>query len=385
MTLMLRLLCCFLVCAILPHAAVRAASSEITPISKQYLGAAPDGQDVYLYTLTNDNGMQFSVMTYGGIMMTLKTPDREGKSEDIILGYPTLADYIKTGNKHYFGAVIGRYANRIAGGRFVLDGQPYQLSINDGANTLHGGQYGFDKRVFAAEEIHGRDEVGVALTYESKDGEEGFPGNMWVKVIYTLTADNELRIDYEARADRATVVNLTQHNYYNLSGAGQGNILDHVLTIHAGHYTAVNPELIPTGAIASVAGTPLDFTQPETIGARIHADHPQLRYADGYDFNYVLDHQGDLQTPAARVFDPKSGRLMEVYTTQPAIQLYTGNYLDGQDIGKDGRVYQRYYGFSLETQHYPDSPNHATFPSTVLRPGETFRQTTIYKFSAGKA
>ncbi|XEC97657.1 aldose epimerase family protein [Paenibacillus tarimensis] len=331
--------------------------------------------------MTNRNGMEAAIMTYGGIMVKLKVPDRHGNMEDVILGYPTLDDYLKTGNKHYFGAIIGRYANRIAGGRFTLDGKTYQLSVNDDGNTLHGGIRGFDKRVWEAEEIRRDQETGLALSYVSKDGEEGFPGNLAVKVVYTLTDDNELRVDYSAAADQKTVVNLSQHNYYNLAGAGNGDILNHIVTINADRYTPVKPDLIPTGEVQPVHGTPLDFRQPTPVGARIHSGHRQMQYAQGYDINYVLDLSGQSLAFAARVEEPKSGRVMEVYTTQPAVQFYTGNHLDGSDIGKGGKPYRQYYGLALETQHYPDSPNHPHFPSTELVPGQTYRETAVYKFS----
>jgi galactose mutarotase-like enzyme len=354
-------------------------------ITKQYLGKACDGESVYLYTLTNRNGMQSAIMTYGGIMMTLKVPDRNGMIQDVVLGYPSWEDYLKTGNKPYFGALIGRYANRIANGRFTLDGVTYQLSVNDGSNTLHGGKRGFDKRIWEAEEVCPNGGVGLALSYLSQDGEEGFPGNLAVKAIYSLTDNNELRIDYTATTDARTVLNLTQHNYYNLAGAGNGDILDHIVTIRSDWFTPVKPDLIPTGRVQRLANTPLDFLNPLPIGSRIHSDDPQMRYAKGYDFNYVLPHTGCSIGFAASVYEPRSGRLMEVYTTQPAMQFYTGNYLDGSITGKEGKVYRQYGGFCMETQHYPDSPNHPQFPSTELVPGQTYRQTTIYRFSAVKA
>lgn len=357
--------------------------SVLCKIDKQYFGSTQDGQPVVLYTITNKRGMEASIMNYGGIMMTLKVPDRSGNLEDVLLGYPTLEDYLQTGNKPYFGAILGRYANRIASGRFTLDGVTYQLSVNDGPNTLHGGIRGFSKRVWEAEEVCRDDAVGLILTYRSKDGEEGFPGNVAVKTAYTLTNDNELRMDFAAVTDRKTVVNLSQHNYYNLAGAGNGDILGHILTIHADRFTPIRPDLIPTGQVQSVAGTPLDFRKPTSIGARIHSDDPQMQYAaNGYDFNYVLNRSGDSMPLAASVFEPNSGRRMDVYTTQPAVQFYSGNHLDGSDIGKDGKRYQKYAGLSLETQHYPDSPNHPQFPSTELSPGQVYRQSTIYKFSA---
>ncbi|HTG70787.1 MAG TPA: galactose-1-epimerase [Candidatus Udaeobacter sp.] len=351
-------------------------------ITKHFFGQTPDGQPVYLYVLTNKNGMQASIMTYGGIMLTLKVPDRYGSLDDIILGYPTLEDFIRTGNKPHFGALIGRYANRIANGRFTLDGKTYNLSVNDYPNTLHGGELGFDKRVWEAEEVYSDDAVGLALSYLSKNGEEGFPGNLSVKIMYSLTDNNELRIDYAATTDTKTVVNLSQHNYYNLAGEDKGNILEHIVTLNADRYTPVKRDLIPTGQVLDVAGTPFDFRKPMSIGSRIDSSEPQIRNAKGYDINYVLNHNGHPLLFAASVYEPTSGRFMEVYTTQPAIQFYTGNNLDGTDIGKSGKAYQRYAGFCLETQHYPDSPNHPNFPSTELLPGQLYRHTSIFKFSA---
>jgi trehalose utilization protein/galactose mutarotase-like enzyme len=365
-----------------PLISAKAPSGSIT---KQYFGNTPSGESVYLYTLTNRNGMQSAIMTYGGIMMTLKIPDRNGILEDVLLGYPTLDDFIKTGNKPYFGAVLGRYANRIANGRFTLDGITYQLSVNQGNNTLHGGARGFNKRVWEAEELYYKDGVGLALSYLSKDGEEGFPGNVAAKVVYSLTDNNELRMDFSATSDKKTVVNLSQHNYYNLAGAGSGDILGHIVTINSDSYTKVKPDLIPTGQLQHVADTPLDFRRPMPIGSRIYSDYPEMRFAKGYDINYVLPHTGSSFVFAASAYEPKSGRLMEVYTTQPGLQFYTGNNLDGSDIGKGGKVYEQYSGLSMETQHYPDSPNHPHFPSTELLPGQTYRQSTIYKFSAVQA
>ncbi|MBD0381027.1 aldose epimerase family protein [Paenibacillus sedimenti] len=351
-------------------------------MTKQYFGKTLEGQAVYLYTLTNKRGIQAAIMTYGGIMLKLEVPDRNGIFEDVLLGYGSLEDYLRTGNKPYFGAILGRYANRIANGRFTLDGVTYQLSVNEGPHTLHGGKRGFDKRVWGVEEVYQEDGFGLALSYLSKDGEEGFPGNVKVKLVYTLTNDNELRMDYTATTDKKTVVNLSQHNYYNLAGAGNRDVLGHILTIHADRFTPIKPDLIPTGEIRSVAGTPLNFRKPMTIGARIHSKDPQMRYArNGYDFNYELNRTGNAMVLAASVFEPNSGRMMEVYTTQPGIQFYSGNNLNGSDIGKEGKGYKKYGGLSLETQHYPDSPNHPNFPSTELLPDQIYRQSTIYKFS----
>lgn len=348
-------------------------------ITKHWFGQTTDGHPVYLYVLTNKNGMQASIMTYGGIMLTLKVPDRYGRLDNIVLGYPALEDYLRTGNKPYFGALIGRYANRIANGRFSLDGTAYQLSVNEDSNTLHGGIRGFDKRVWEAEEVQTDGAVGLALSYMSKNGEEGFPGNLNVKIMYTLSDDNELKVDYAAVTDSETVVNLSQHNYYNLAGAGNGTILGHVVTLNADRFTPVNQNLIPTGQIQEVAGTPFDFRKPMTIGTRIHSSDPQIRNANGYDINYVLNPGGNALTYAANVYEPTTGRFMEVYTTQPGVQFYTGNHLDGSDTGK---AFPRYAGFALETQHFPDSPNQPGFPSTILLPGQLYRHSSIFKFSA---
>lgn len=351
-------------------------------ITKQPFGETADGERIYLYTLKNPNGMQAEIMNYGGIMLLLRVPDRNGKLGDVLLGYADPMDYVRTGNKPYFGAIIGRYANRIANGTFVLDGTTYQLSVNEGRNTLAGGVRGFDKRVWEAEEIKAPHGSGLALRYWSKDGEEGFPGNVWAKVVYTLTDDNELRMDYSATSDQKTVINLTQHNYYNLKGQGNGDILDHLLTIHAERFTPVNPELIPTGQLQRVADTDLDFRRPVAIGSRIRSRDPQILYAKGYDFNYVLSGKVSTMRHAASVYAPASGRRMDVFTDQPGMQLYTGNFLDGSVKGKDGAVYGKHAGLCLETQHFPDSPNHPNFPSTVLAPDKPYKQTALFRFSA---
>jgi galactose mutarotase-like enzyme len=356
-------------------------ASSAGTVTKERLGDAAPGQPIYTYKLTNAKGMSTEILNYGGIMISLRVPDRNGRFDDIVLGYSSPADYVRTGNKPYFGALIGRFANRIANGRFTLDGNVFQLSVNEGRNTLHGGKRGFDKRIWQAEERRRNGAVGLALQYVSKDGEEGFPGTLAAKVVYTLTDDNELRIDYTAVTDRNTVVNLSQHNYYNLKGAGNGNILGHVLTVHASRFTPVDMELIPTGEIRSVAGTALDFRKPAAIGARIRSSERQMQYAGGYDFNYVLDRGGSSMMHAATVYEPGSGRRMDVYTTQPGLQVYSGNHLDGTDIGKEGKVYYKHYGLCLETQHYPDSPHRPNFPRTVLAPGQTFKQSAVYRFS----
>ena len=352
-------------------------TTSIAPnITKTAFGKTPDGKDVDLYTLTNASGAEARIITYGGIVVSLKVPDRSGKLGDVVLGYNTLDGYVK--NNPFFGCITGRYANRIAKGKFTLDGREYTLAKNNDQNHLHGGIKGFDKVVWNATEVRGRRGVGLILTYLSKDGEEGYPGNLSVTVTYTLTPDNSLRIDYAAMTDKSTVVNLTNHSYFNL--AGVGSILDHEMMINADRFTPVDATLIPTGELRSVQGTPLDFTKPTAIGARINQADAQLTIGRGYDHNFVINGRAGRLRLAARVNEPTSGRLMEVYTTEPGVQLYTGNFLDGTITGKGGQVYQQRYGFCLETQHFPDSPNQPKFPSTVLKPGQRFASTTVYKF-----
>ena len=343
-------------------------------IKKESFGTTPTGREVFLFTLGNDKNVTLQITNYGGIVTSLKTPDRRGQLDDVVLGFASLKDYLQT--HPYFGALIGRYGNRIANGRFVLNGLAYQFAQNDGPNSLHGGLAGFDKVVWEGTEIQNSKEVGLQLSYLSRDGEEGYPGNLKVVVQYLLNNDNEFTITYEAVTDKPTVLNLTNHSYFNLKGEGSGDILGHEIVIQASKYTAVNDKLIPTGVIRPVAGTPLDFTAPQPIGSRID------QIAGGYDHNYVLDQSGAKPSLAAKVSEPASGRVMEVYTTEPGIQFYTGNFLDGTLTGKAGRTYGKHAGFCLETQHFPDSPNQPGFPTTVLNPGETYRQTTIYKFPA---
>jgi aldose 1-epimerase len=343
-------------------------------------GKTPEGQEVRLYTLTNAKGLEARVMTYGAIVVSLKVPDKKGKMDDVVLGYDNLDSYIK--NSPYFGAIVGRYGNRIGKGKFTLDGVTYdKLALNDnGKNHLHGGVKGFDKVVWAAEEVRRADGVGVKLSYLSKDGEEGYPGNLKAAVTYLLTNDNELRIEYAATTDKATPVNLTHHGYWNLTG-GQRDILGHELTLNADKFTPVDKGLIPTGKLLPVKGTVMDFTKPTAIGARIEDKYEQLQFGGGYDHNWVLVKGGKDMTLAARVYEPTSGRVMEVYTKEPAIQFYSGNFLDGTITGKGGTVYQHRWGLCLETQHYPDSPNKPNFPSTILRPGQKYETVTVYHFS----
>ncbi|KDD68627.1 aldose epimerase family protein [Pseudomonas mandelii] len=347
-------------------------------------GKTNDGTPVEQYILRNSHGLTATVITYGGILQSLKVPDKNGKLDDVVLGFDNVQGY-QSGTA-YFGATIGRFGNRLANGAFELDGKRYQVPLNDGSNSLHGGPRGFDKDVWKAQPSNGKDSVGVTLTYLSADGEMGFPGNLKTEVTYSLTEQNELRIDYKASTDKATVLNLTNHSYFNLAGAGNGDVLKQLATLHASHYTPVTGKLIPTGELAPVAGTPMDFTQPTAIGKNIKADHPQLKFAEpkqgGFDFNWVLNAMGDVGQLAAEVSDPQSGRRLQLYTTEPGVQFYTSNFLDGSVKGKAGKVYPHWGAFTLETQHYPDSPNQPTFPSTRLDPGKTYAQSTVMKFSA---
>ena len=354
-------------------------ASSKSGVQTQRFGSR-DGRPVTLYTLTNAHGVEIRAMNYGGIIVSIRVPDRKGQLADIALGHETLEGYIP--NPPYLGAILGRYANRVANGTFTLDGKTYTLAKNNGANSLHGGVKGFDKVMWDGEPLTGK--TGVAFSYLSKDGEEGYPGNLKVKVTYTLTDANELVIDYEAATDKATPINLSQHSYFNLAGEGNGDILNHEVMINADRFTPVDKNLIPTGELRPVKGTPLDFSKPTRVGARIDDNYDQLSLAGGYDHNFVINRKsGDKGlTLAARVYEPSSGRVLEVSTTQPAVQFYTGNFLDGSVTGKQGHVYKRRYGLCLETQHYPDSPNHPDFPTTILKPGETFRSKTVFKFSA---
>ena len=347
-------------------------------VTRAPFGTTPAGEAVDLFTLTNAHGMEVRTMTYGGIIVSLKVPDRAGLLGDVVLGYDSLAGYLRT--TPYFGAIVGRYGNRIAHAQFTLDGATHHLPANDGANTLHGGTVGFDKVVWDAEPFWGDSGVGVAFTHTSPDGDQGFPGKLEMRVTYTLTDQNQLIVDYYATTDKATPVNLTQHSYFNLAGDGSGDVLQQVMWINAGRYTPVDSALIPTGVLAPVAGTPFDFTTPTAIGARIAADDEQLRRGHGYDHNFVLDRAGAELAHAARVIEPGSGRTLDVFTTQPGLQFYSGNFLDGSITGKAGHVYRQRNGFCLETQHFPDSPNQPGFPSTILRPGEEYRSRTVFAF-----
>jgi aldose 1-epimerase len=345
-------------------------------VARAPFGEAPSGETVELFTLTNPHGIEVRAISYGGIILSLRTPDRDGTFGDIVLGYDSLAGYLAA--SPYFGAIVGRYGNRIAGGRFTLDGEQYSLATNNGPNHLHGGVRGFDKVVWVGEPFANDSAVGVVFRYTSADGEEGYPGTLQVQVTYTLTDDDRLVFDYGATTDHATPVNLTQHSYFNL--AGGGDILGHELMIAASHFTPVDSTLIPTGAIAPVEGTPFDFRVPTAIGARITADDPQIRNGLGYDHNFVLDRGDTGLVHAAHVVDSVSGRALDVWTTEPGLQFYSGNFLDGAITGKGGVVYGHRSGLCLETQHFPDSPNQPAFPSTILRPGEEFRSRTVLAF-----
>jgi aldose 1-epimerase len=347
---------------------------------QESFGRTRDGQTVEIYTLKNRRGVEARIMTYGAVVVSLKAPDRRGALDDVVLGFDDLGGYQKS--TAYFGAIAGRYANRIAKGRFTLNGVEYRLAVNNGENHLHGGVRGFDKVVWTARPLTVRNGAALELTYLSKDGEEGYPGNLSVKVVYTLTDRNELRIDYTATTDKDTVVNLTNHSYFNLAGQGGGDILGHQLMINADRFTPTDAGAIPTGELREVKGTPFDFTRPTAIGARIEEPDEQLKLGKGYDHNFVVNGQAGVLRRAAQVYEQTTGRVLEVWTTEPGVQFYTGNYLDGGDVGKGGKVYKHRYGFCLETQHYPDSPNHPSFPSTALRRGGRYRTTTVYKFSA---
>ena len=349
-------------------------------ITKEAFGTMPDGTAVDLYTLNNANGLEARVTNYGGIVVSLNVPDRQGKVSDVVLGFDTFESY--RGTHPYFGALIGRYGNRIGRAKLVLDGVEYTLAANNGENHLHGGLRGFDKVVWKAEVVEDDGGPSLRLEYLSKDMEEGYPGNLSVEVEYRLTDDNGLRIDYRATTDKKTVVNLTHHSYFNLKDAGASDILGHEMMIAGDRFTPVDEGLIPSGEVRSVGGTPLDFRQPVAIGARIDQDDPQLKFGGGYDHNWVLNSQDGSLALAARVYEPTTGRVIEVYTTEPGLQFYSGNFLDGSQVGKGGLGYGHRSGFCLETQHFPDSPNKPDFPPTVLEPGAEYTHTTIYKFSA---
>lgn len=346
-------------------------------IVKSDFGVLTDGSKADLYTLTNANGMEVKITNYGGTITSWTAPDKDGNYENITLGYETVEDYVA--GSPYFGAIIGRYGNRIAGGKFSIGDSTYQLPLNDGPNSLHGGEKGFDKVLWEATPVEG-EEPQLKLSYLSKDGEQGYPGNLQVTVTYTLQKDNALKIDYQATTDKETVVNLTNHAYFNLAGSKGGQITDHVLTLNADRYLPVSETLIPTGELRAVAGTVFDFTKATRIGDGIGAGDEQIRFGKGYDHCWVFADSSAALKSVGRVSDPKSGREMEVFTTEPAIQFYSGNFMTGEYEGKGGLRYPYRTGFCLETQHYPDSPNQAAFPSTLLKPGETYTSTTMYRF-----
>jgi len=361
-----------------PGAAALPPDRQGAAVTVAPFGRMPDGKAVEMYTLTNPVGMQVRAITYGAIIQGIRVPDRSGRLADVTLGYDSLQGYL--GSSPYFGAVVGRYANRIAHGRFTLDGRTYRLAINNDPNHLHGGVKGYDKVVWEARSFQRGDTVGVSFAHTSPDGDEGYPGRLQVSVTYTLTPGNALVVGFRAATDQPTPVNLSQHSYFNLAGEGRGDILGHVLTINANRYTPVDSTLIPTGELAGVAGTAFDFRSPTPIGARIGEDDPQLQYGKGYDHNFVLNRTGPGIVHAVHVREPNTGRTLDISTTEPGLQFYSGNFLDGTITGKAGHVYGHRSGFALETQHFPDSPNHPSFPSTILRPGKEYRSRTVFVF-----
>ncbi|HEY6212396.1 MAG TPA: aldose epimerase family protein [Vicinamibacterales bacterium] len=371
--------------AVAAAAVVMTACTVMVPggtgqIRGEAFGALPDGRTVDVSRMTNASGIEIRTIPYGAIITSIKTPDRNGKMDDVVLGFDTLDGYLKT--NPYFGAVVGRFGNRIAKGVFSLGGETFHLATNNGPNHLHGGNKGFDKKLWRGAAFSRGDDVGIVYTLTSPDGDEGYPGTLNVKVTYTLTSSNTLTVDYEATTDKPTVVNLTQHSYFNL--AGRGDILGHRLTIDADRFTPVDAALIPTGELVSVDGTPFDFRKPTVVGARIDADDSQIKNAGGYDHNWVLNGAGGTLRHAAKLEDPSSGRTLDVSTTEPGLQFYSGNFLDGTITGKSGRVYQKRAALCLETQHFPDSPNHPNFPSTVLRPGGRYQSKTVFSFGAAR-
>ena len=353
-------------------------TNTVGTISQAPFGGIPDGPPVTIYTLRKDKGMEARILNYGGIVQSLKVPDKNGKFDDVVLGHDNLAGYLT--NSPYFGALIGRYGNRIGGAKFTLEGQTYALSTKNGPNSLHGGIKGFDKVVCQAKSWLTPDGPVLELTYVSTDGEEGFPGNLKVTAIYTLTDNNELQLNFTATTDKPTLCNLTQHSYFNLRGQGDGDILGHEVYINSDKITPVDKDLITTGEFMPVDGTPFDFRKPTAIGARINGTDQQLQFGHGYDHNWVINKPLGKLGLQARVYEPTTGRVMEEWSTEPGVQFYTGNFLDGSITGKDGKVYSRRTGFCLEPQHYPDSPNKPMFPTTELKPGETYQNTILYRF-----
>ena len=353
--------------------------TEASTITSKPFGTTADGQQATLYTLRNSKGATATISDYGGTVTSLSMPDRKGGFSDVVLGFKTLPEYEK--QSPYFGCLIGRFGNRIAGGTFSLGGRTYHFPVNNGSNSLHGGMKGFDKVVWKATPSVTNRGPSLKLTHISPDGDQGYPGTLTVTATYTLTERNELKLVYRAKTDRTTIVNLTHHSYFNLSGHGKGDILDHVVTLHAGKFIPVNKDLIPTGKILSVNGTPMDFTKPSSVGARINDSHQQLILARGYDHTWVADKPPGRLGLIAKIEELKSGRVMEVFSTEPGFQFYSGNFLDGSFSGKGGRVYNFRGGLCVEPQHYPDSPNQKNFPTTELKPGQTYKNTIIYRFS----
>jgi aldose 1-epimerase len=358
---------------------ISASAASLDTIAVRPFGKTSQGKRVDIYTLRNTKGAEARITNYGGIVVSLRVPDRDGEPGDVVLGYDNLKDYIKA--NPYFGALIGRYGNRIKKGRFELDGKTYRLAINNPPNALHGGLKGFDKVVWSAKPAITKSGPSLELTYVSRDGEEGYPGNLTVRAVYTLTNSNELRVDFTATTDKATIINLTHHSYFNLAGAGSGDILGHELTIKADKFTPIDKTFITTGELRPVKGTPFDFQKAATIGSRITNQDEQLKFGLGYDHNWVINKPPGKLAAVAKVHDPKSGRTLEVLSTEPGLQFYSGNFLDGTNVGKGGKVYRCRNGFCLEPQHFPDSPNKPEFPSVVLTPGQTYKNTIIYKFS----
>lgn len=372
-----------LMAATLVGCASMSSTNKTSTITKAEFGQTPGGQPVELYTLRNSKGAEACIMTYGGIIQKLVVPDKAGKMADVVLGFDTLDGYTNERyetNCPYFGALIGRYGNRIGGAKFTLEGQTYRLAKNNHGNTLHGGIKGFDKVVWTARPSVGVHGPQLTLAYVSKDGEEGFPGNLEVTAIYTLTEENELKLEYTAKTDRPTIVNLTQHSYFNLAGQGNGDILGHIVYINADKTTPVDSDLIPTGGYADVTGTPFDFRKPTAIGARINDPDKVLQYGPGYDHNWVINKPLGKLGLQARVTEPTTGRVLEVWSDQPGLQFYAGNFLDGSLTGKEGKIYQRRTAFAMEPQHYPDSPNRPEYPSVELKPGQIYRNIIVYKF-----
>jgi aldose 1-epimerase len=375
-----RMLRAGVIASVLLLAACRMEKRPMPTVSERPFGKLPDGTEARLFSLDNGRGLRATITNYGAIVTSLVVPDRAGHGADIVLGYDSLEGYLRA--TPYFGAIVGRYANRIGKARFALDGRTYTLAANDHGNSLHGGLKGFDKLLWEAAPFHDSAQAGVRLHLVSPDLDEGYPGRLDVTVTYAVTDSAELRITYQAATDRPTVLNLAHHGYFNLAGPAAGEILGHELTLAADRFTPVDSSLIPTGELRAVAGTPMDFRTPTTIGARIGQDDEQLRFGKGYDHNWVVNGPAGTLRLAARVHEPQSGRVMEVRTTEPGIQFYTGNFLDGTIVGKGGTTYRHRTGFCLETQHFPDSPNHPDFPSTALRRGQEFHSTTVFRFSA---